>query len=309
MPLEPAYANKLHLLDNATPGDWTSLAPFFADDHPYEQPPVSIEQITIPGEVSIPARVYSNSKGLKPGANALVWFHGGAFVGGDLDMGESHFVSAEIASSSNTVVITVDYRLCNDGITFPAPQNDAVAAITWVQQNRERLGIGGKIFTGGGSAGACLAGSAVQMLRDQELEQVAGALLVYPVAHAGSWEFSAWQKERLAELPPVLGFEDSWRSQHNARVMGKPLEEATGYDFPGETTELAGLPPHFILNCEYDDLAPSGEQYALQLAHAGVPVTLVTELGVPHGHLNKNPREVSGTRNTLASMINYLDSI
>ncbi|MEN9714938.1 MAG: hypothetical protein RJA35_405 [Actinomycetota bacterium] len=308
MPLEETYAKKAQLVMDVAPGNWWDLAPFFADDGVYEGRPVTIENHVISCEVEIPVRVYKPEAGLPKNANALVWFHGGAFMGGDLDMGESHYVSSEIAHLGNMVVITVDYRLCNDGVTFPAPQDDGLAAICWVQANREALGITGAIYTGGASAGACLAGSVVQMLRDRKLEQVEGALLIYPVAHAGTWEFSDWQKERLAELPPALGFPDDFRCDLNTRVMGKAIEEATGHDFPGEASYFGDLPPHFILNCEYDDLAPSGERYAQDLRRAGVLVSGYTELGVPHGHLNKIPAEVAGARNTLDNMVRFMQS-
>jgi acetyl esterase len=306
MPMEDIYLKKRHLIADALAGDWMALQPFFADDEPYAGRPVTIENVVIPGEVDIPARVYTPSAGVPAYAPALVWFHGGAFKGGDLDMGESHFLSSEIAHLGNMVVVTVDYRLCNDGVTFPAPQEDGVAAIAWVQENRTRLGIGGGIYAGGASAGACLTGSAVQILRDRGLEQVAGALLIYPVTHSGTWEFSDWQKERLAELPPTIGFPDEWRKGLNAEVMGKPLDQSTGHDFPGDATNFGDLPSHLIVNCEYDDLAPSGEKYALDLAHAGVKVTQYTELGVLHGHLNKNPKEVAGARNTIKNMIEFM---
>ena len=306
MPLEPTYANKAALIMDAPPGDWMALGPFFADDTAYVERPVNIAHHTIKCEVDIPVRVYTPKDGATQGAPALVWFHGGAFIGGDLDMGESHFVSSEIAHLGKMTVVTVDYRLCNDGVTFPAPQEDGLAAICWVQANREALGITGEIYTGGASAGACLAGSVVQMFRDRGLEQVAGALLIYPVAHAGTWDFSEWQKARLAELPPALGFPDEWKLANNARVMGKPIDQARGHDFPGEADDLTRLPPHFVLNCEYDDLAPSGERYALDLQRAGVSVTGYTEPGVPHGHLNKNPADVAGTRNTLANMLRFM---
>jgi acetyl esterase len=306
MPLEEIYRKKLHTIADAPAGDWMALAPFFADDAPYTGRDVYIWHTEVSCDVQIPVRVYRPAGGAAPDAPALVWFHGGAFKGGDLDMGESHFVSSELAHLGKMTVITVDYRLCNEGVTFPAPQDDATAAICWVQANKAELGIGGEIYAGGASAGACLTGSTVQILRDRGMEQVAGALLIYPVAHAGVWEFSDWQKERLAELPPVIGFPDEWRKGLNEGVMGKPLDQATGHDFPGDAEFFGNLPPHLVINCEYDDLAPSGERYALDLARAGVSVTQYTELGVPHGHLNKNPAEVAGARNTLSNMLKFM---
>ena len=305
MPIEAAYQNKMHLLEKAVPGDWQSLGPFFADEIPYVSPDVEVSDLTIPGEVQIPARVFRPKGVSSAKLPALVWFHGGAFMGGDLDMGESNIVGRELAAAG-IVVVSVDYRLCNDGVTFPAPQNDAVAAIEWVRANRGQLGVD-RIFTGGASAGACLAGSTVQILRDKGLGQVDGALLIYPVAHAGVWDFSPWQRERLAELPPVMGFPDEFRNGLNTRVMGKPIDQSTGHDFPGDATFFGDLPDHLIVNCEYDDLAPSGEKYGLDLAHASVKVTMYTELGVLHGHINKNPNEVLGARNTLNNMIKFIE--
>lgn len=306
MPLEEIYLKKIHLVKDVPAGDWMALGPFFADDEPYVGRDVEIKHVTIPGQIQIPARIYTPAGGAASDAPALVWFHGGAFMGGDLDMGESHFVSSELAHLGKMSVITVDYRLCNDGVTFPAPQEDATAAIAWVQSNKAQLGIGGKIYAGGASAGACLTGSTVQILRDKGLEQVDGALLIYPVAHGGTWEFSEWQQERLAQLPAAVGFPDEWRKGLNTRIMGKPLDQATGHDFPGDAEFFGNLPPHLVINCEYDDLAPSGERYALDLARAGVTVTQYTELGVPHGHLNKNPKEVAGARNSLSNMLKFM---
>ena len=85
------------------------------------------------------------------------------------------------------------------------------------------------------------------------------------------------------------------------------LHQSTGHDFPGDATFFGDLPDHLIVNCEYDDLAPSGEKYGLDLSHASVKVTMYTELGVLHGHINKNPNEVVGARNTLNSMIKFIE--
>lgn len=306
MPLEKAYLDRMHIAEAAIPGDWASLGPFFADNSVYESPAITVTEIEIPGEVTVPVRVYRAVSNTSTTSPALVWFHGGAFIGGDLDMKEADVVSREIAEKAGAVVVSVDYRLCNDGVTFPAPQNDGLAAVAWVQQNSGQLGLGEKVFVGGASAGACLSGSIVQMLRDKNLQQVAGALLIYPVCHADDWEFSEWHKERLAVLPPAIGFPDEFRKNLNTRVMGKPISEATGHDFPGHATDFSNLPPHLIVNNEYDDLAPSGEKYALDLAHSAVKVTTYTEPGVLHGHLNKNPAEVAGTRNTIANMVQFI---
>jgi len=306
MPMDKLYSDRLHLLEGAVPGDWASLGPFFAPTVAYSSPPVVVRDISIPGKVTIPARSYrpSNTEGEK--LPALIWFHGGAFIGGDLDMPEADLVSREIAHRARALVISVDYRLCNNGVTFPAPQDDAVAAISWVQANRVELGVGAEIFTGGASAGGCLAGSTVQILRDRGLEQVKGALLIYPVCHAELPPYQPWILERMAEVPEILLFDRGWMKNLNETVMGKTIAEATGHDFPANAADLTGLPDHLIINSEYDNLQASGEAYAADLGRAGVSVEGYTELGAMHGHLNKIPAELPGCDNTINHMVRFM---
>ncbi len=46
---------------------------------------------------AVPARLYRDASTAASG-RALVWVHGGAFIGGHLDMPESHWVSLELAA-------------------------------------------------------------------------------------------------------------------------------------------------------------------------------------------------------------------
>jgi acetyl esterase/lipase len=50
---------------------------------------------------------------------------------------------------------------------------------------------------------------------------------------------------------------------------------------------LDGLCPVVVLNAEFDDLRPSGEEFAAQLARASVDVEHVLIRGLPHGFLNQ----------------------
>lgn len=70
---------------------------------------------------SVPVRVYRPEPGWRPTTAAspdddgqlpgLVWFHGGAFVGGDLDMPEADLVARGIVSRTGVTVVSVFYRL------------------------------------------------------------------------------------------------------------------------------------------------------------------------------------------------------
>src|SRR5215212_8072199 len=101
----------------------------------------SVAPLAIPApHGSIPARVYTpktlrKKAGLAP---ALVFFHGGGWVIGNL---ESHdVVCRKLADEGQLIVISVDYRLAPEH-KFPAAVDDAIAATKWLAENAKQLGL------------------------------------------------------------------------------------------------------------------------------------------------------------------------
>ncbi len=203
MPLHPAIADKLHLLEGigswqelADPAKAARMAQFDSWPDAAPAPDVDVRTAAAPGpHGEVPVRIYTPPASVDTGRPALVWMHGGAFLGGDLDMLEADGVAREVCARAGAVVVSVDYRLCHDGITYPVPHDDAVAAIRWVRDGAAELGVDRhRISVGGASAGANLAAGATLRLRDDDGWQPAALLLAYPVAHP--------------VLPPALGVPD-----------------------------------------------------------------------------------------------------
>jgi acetyl esterase len=122
-----------------------------------------VEDLSIPGPGGdVPVRIYSSERGgIRP---ALVYFHGGGFVFGNLDSHDA--VCRALAKESGAVVIAVDYRLAPEN-KFPAAVDDAYAATLWVAANAQRLGIDARsIAVGGDSAGGNLATVVTMRCRD-----------------------------------------------------------------------------------------------------------------------------------------------
>ncbi|MCL3777417.1 alpha/beta hydrolase fold domain-containing protein [Actinomyces sp. 186855] len=253
----------------------------------------------------VPVRVYRPEPGWEPTAPAvpdgegrlpgLVWLHGGAFVGGDLDMPEADLVARGITTRTGVTVVSVFYRLCHGGVHHPVPHDDGYAVFRWTVDNAASLGIDpGRVAVGGASAGGNLAAGVALHARDDAragLVPAWQALLAYPVAHAGRWpEASAELAERLVRMPQILRFPADVMAGMNSSYLGGALDAAPAYasvgDAQGTAADLAGYPSTYIENCENDDLRASGEGLARQLADAGVDVECVTCAGVPHGHLN-----------------------
>ena len=294
MPIHPDIASRTHLLEGITsfqtaladPAQRARLDEFMSITGAPPPPQVDTRDDVLPGPHGpVPVRVYLPA-GEVEGRPALVWLHGGAFLGGDLDMPEADWTARHLADRAGAVVVSVDYRLCHGGVHYPVPHDDVVAAVRWVRDNAAELGIDrGRISLGGASAGGNLAIGAALKLRDSDGEPPAALLPIYPVAHSVLPPASASLAARTAEVPQVLRFLPGDTDSFDANHLGGPLSKADGYAF-GALAVLEGLCPTLVLNAEYDDLRSSGEAFTAALALAGVDVRQVLVPGVLHGFLN-----------------------
>lgn len=104
-----------------------------------KEPIGKTENGSLPGPGgALPFRVYTPvAAGTEPLA-CIVYFHGGAWIFGNL---ETHDCMCRmLANTSACRVISIDYRLAPEH-KFPAAVEDACAAAKWVAANASRLGI------------------------------------------------------------------------------------------------------------------------------------------------------------------------
>ena len=297
VPIHPRIAEKLHLLEGvvsfeaamADPVQRAQLDEFMSITGAPLPPQVATRDDAAAGPHGpVPVRVYlpADDATDRP---ALVWVHGGAFVGGDLEMPEADWTARQICERAGAVVVSVDYRLCTDGIHYPVPHDDVLAAYRWVRDSAGDLGIDpGRISLGGASAGGNLSIGVALKLRDEDGRPPAALLPIYPVAHAVVPPASALLTARMAGVPSVLRFFPPQMQWLNENYLGGPLSTADGYAF-GANAVLEGLCPTLVINAEYDDLRSSGEDFVARLALAGVDVRQVTAAGMLHGFLNTRP--------------------
>jgi acetyl esterase/lipase len=252
-------------------------------------PDVDVRDEAAPGPHGpVPVRIYrpADDGAVRP---CLVWMHGGAFIGGDLDMPEADWTARQVCDRGDAVVVSVDYRLCHGGLTYPVPHDDVVAAIRWVRDNAEALGIDpARISVGGASAGGNLAAGATLRLRDDDAWTPAYLVLAYTTAHAVLPPASAALGALMADVPRLLRFLPEDRAFITRNYLGGPESTADGYAMPANAV-LDGLCPVLLLNAEYDDLRVSSEAFAAQLAVNGVDVRQVVFRGLLHGFLNMRP--------------------
>lgn len=245
------------------------------------EPPViaSAESLTIPGPAGpIPARVYKPlrlraANGLSP---CLVFFHGGGWVIGNLD---SHdVVCRTLADAGELIVVSVDYRLAPEH-RFPAAVEDAVASTEWISSNAQSLGVdAAQLFVGGDSAGGNLA-SVVAIHAREAGPKIAGQILIYPATDFSMSHPSHSEPETSALLTHSV---IRWFRDHY-------LNGADGIGdwraSPARMKSLSGLPPAFVLTAGADPLRDEGDEFAMRLGNAGVPVVYRTYPGQFHGFL------------------------
>ena len=118
-------------------------------------------------------RVYKK-EGLKENLPCIVYIHGGAFIGGSLDVSENP--CKLIAEGINGVVISVDYSLAPEK-PYPLGLNDCRKVVEYIEENNFLYGIDkSKIGIVGESAGANLA-----TIVANENSNIKFQGLVYPV--------------------------------------------------------------------------------------------------------------------------------
>jgi acetyl esterase len=309
VPVHPDVAARFALLDGltslreayTTPAGLARIREYETWEPEVAPPGVAARDDVAPGPHGpVPVRVYEPAGG---GATrpCLVWAHGGGFIGGDLDMREADWTAREVCARAGAVVVSVDYRLAVDGVRYPVPHDDTVAAVAWVRDSAAELGVDpARISVGGASAGGNLTAGATLKLRDRDGWVPAALVLAYPALHAAVPPPSPSLAAALAELPPLFQPRAGAGHPLSENYLGGPLSTADGYAFPANAV-LDGLCPTVVINAEYDSLRASGEAFTAALAVAGVDVRQVTVRGLLHGFLNQ-PAELEPVGHCLELM-------
>jgi acetyl esterase len=245
---------------------------------------VAVRDIVIEGpHGDTPGRVYGLGEG---GATGFVWVHGGAFIGGDLEMPEAHWVSLAVAARG-FVVLSLDYHKALRGVHYPVLSDDILAGWKWATNHADELGVRpGDFHLGGASAGANLVAGVTKRLRDGAGRRPASLVLVYPIVHPELPPLPTELQEALASEESPVSFPLQTVHDFNLQYAGSERLFSDEYAFAANGA-LAGQPPIYILNSEIDILRASGERYGEDLRTAGVDVTVETEPGTHHGHLNE----------------------
>lgn len=208
----------------------------------------------------------------------LVYFHGGGYVLGDLDTHDD--VCRLLCIETGMQVLSVDYRLAPEH-PFPAPVQDAVAALKWVQDHAADFGVTpGAIAVGGDSAGGNLAAVAAQQLAGAGRTLLA-QLLIYP-----STDRTVRRESHELFGQGFFLTDDDREWFYSLYLAGN---DALGFD-PRVSPLLAApspaLAPAVVVTAGFDMLRDEGVAYADRLGQHGIDVEHVCVHNLGHGFMN-----------------------
>ncbi|MEU6654296.1 alpha/beta hydrolase fold domain-containing protein [Streptomyces sp. NPDC046900] len=244
-------------------------------------PDVTTTERWIPGFESDPdVRIlHYEPKARTTPSSALVWIHGGGYVLGKADIDE--ILCRRIATETGASVVSVDYRLAPE-TKEPGLVHDCYAALRWVHDNSEDLGMHrGRIAVGGASAGGGLAATLAILARDRGEVPVSFQLLIYPMlddrtastenAHPYAGEFIWTPGDNRFGWTSILGREPGG-------------DDVSPYTAAARVESVAGLPPAFISVGALDLFAEEDIAYGTRLIRAGIPTELHVYPGAYHAY-------------------------
>lgn len=208
---------------------------------------------------------------------ALMYFHGGGWVIGDLDTHD--VVCRQFANNARCAVFSVDYRLGPES-PFPAAVDDCLAATRFVAKEAPALKVdAARIAVGGDSAGGNLAAVVSLAARDGGGPAICFQLLVYPATdqHMAFPSIDRNGEGYLLTKFAIQNFrghylpdEKDWKDWRASPLLAK---------------SLAGLPPAYVITAGFDPLLDEGRAYAERLAKEGVEVAYLDYPDMIHGFL------------------------
>ncbi|MFF2084030.1 alpha/beta hydrolase [Nocardia sp. NPDC058176] len=231
--------------------------------------------VTVEGYPSVPVRLYYPAES-SPHARLPVclFFFGGSFIQGGLHHPAVDAQCARRAAEAGVVVAAVSYALAPEH-PFPTALEQGYAALDFLAGAGDQLGLDPtRLAVWGQSAGATLAAGSTLINRERAHHRLALQILEVPLLDLAEDPADRDLDEVTEAELAALGTINRWYLQG--------ADPRDPHVSPLRATDLRGLPPAYIVTAELDPLRHDGARYATALAQAGVPVSAVQMLGLPH---------------------------
>ena len=239
----------------------------------------SVQLLLPPGPGGpVPVRAYRpKGAGKDEVLPALVYYHGGGWVIGDLDTHD--VVCRTLANGARCAVFSVEYRKAPEA-PFPAAVEDCFSALKFVFANGKNQKIDiSRVAVGGDSAGGNLATVMALLARDAVGPAISFQLLIYPATDQqmgfpsidrNGDGYLLTKKNMLYFRGHYLPRKEDWLDWRASPLLAK---------------SLAGLPPAFVLTAGFDPLLDEGRAYSTRLKQEGVRTEYRNYADMVHGFI------------------------
>ena len=193
----------------------------------------------------------------------ILWIHGGGYTMGTADM---VIVSrgADAARRYGAVVVSPEYRLAGQA-PYPAALEDCYAALLWLKEHAEELGVrDDQLMVGGESAGGGLTAAVCMAARDRHQVNVAFQMPLYPMLDCRDTESS---RDNHGKIWNTARNHEGWR-RYLGELYGRP--DVPPYASPARQTDYRGLPPAYSYVCKGEPFYTETLDYIRHLKEAGV---------------------------------------
>ncbi len=193
----------------------------------------------------------------------VLWIHGGGYQSGS---SRAVYVTRALSLvvKFGMVLVAPDYRLSRHH-PYPAGLHDCYAALLWLRDHTDELGIrSDQIMIGGESAGGGMTAALCMLARDRKSVNIAFQMPLYPMLDDRDTESSRDNHAR------------NWNTKRNHKAWKRYLRDAYGteivsrYAAPGRCTDYHGLPPCYTYVGDIEPFKDETLQYINNLREAGV---------------------------------------
>jgi len=227
----------------------------------------------IPGPTAdLPIRIYRPND--DQNAPALIFYHGGGWVMGFLDIYDAAL--HRLANQSGSVIMSVNYQKAPEH-PFPIPFDDCYATLIWAKAHGQELGIDpSRVGVGGDSAGGNLAAAVAVKARDEAIA-LRYQLLVYPCLDR---DFTT---KSYSEFATEFGLSTQAMKWFWEKYLQGSQHDDNPYAVPMRAESLAGVAPSIVITAQYDPLVSDSENYCEKLKSDGAEVIYREFPGMIHG--------------------------
>lgn len=209
----------------------------------------------------------------------LFYLHGGGWVTGTAE-GYDRFIRKIVNCSQNAVVFP-SYSLSPE-VKYPTAINECYEVLKYISEHGQDYKLDkDKIAVIGDSAGGNMAAVMPLMAKEKKGPDIKFQILMCPMTDLNLATDSI---EEFANGPWITKVGLKWYRKQYLVDKGQ-RDDAYASPLIAEYTELAGLPPAFIITAESDPLRDDGEAYARRLNKADVPVSCVRYNGTIHNFI------------------------